>query len=227
MSEIAIKRPTTPNAEAASDRVSRAEIANGVVIAAAGLLISWAAYQADLWSGEEDLNFSRANILYTQAARTWGRANAQQAVEVQLFSQWLDAALHGDATLAQFYADRLPTEARPAFKAWLAMDPLRKSGAPSSPLAMPQYAPPGPIKAADLEQQGDAAFGKGRRAKRIGDSYAQAGAGLSTSLFFAGISQIFRGRGMRYALLGLGMFACALGVLRLATLPLLSLYSAG
>ena len=223
MSEIAIKRP--PKTEGASAAVSRTEIANGVVIAVAGLLISWAAYQADLWSGEEELNFSRANILYTQAARTWGRANAQQAVEVQLFSNWLDATLHKDTALADFYAGHLPAEAQPAFRAWVALDPLRNPAAPSSPLAMPQYAPSGPVKAASLEQQGDAAFGEGRRAKRVGDSYGQAGAVLSTSLFFAGISQIFSARRMRYGFLALGAFACALGILRLATLPLMTLYS--
>jgi hypothetical protein len=209
-----------------SGKVSRAEIVNGIVIAVAGLLISWAAYEADLWSGEEDLNFSRANILYTQAARTWDRANAQQAVEVQLFSHWLDAALHKDTTLAAFYADHLPPEARGAFKAWLALDPLRNPGAPSSPLQMPEYAPSGPVKAAALEEQGDRAFHEGRRARRVGDSYAQAGAVLSTSLFFAGIGQIFSVRRMRYVLTALAVVACALGVLRLATLPLMTLQSA-
>jgi hypothetical protein len=224
MGEIVTDPTTEP--DPVSGKVNRAEVANGVVIAIAGLLISWAAYQADLWSGEEDLYFSRANILYTQAARTWGRANAQQAVEVQLFSHWLDAALHKDTTLAAFYADHLPLEAQGAFKAWLALDPLRNRGAPSSPLAMPEYAPPGPIKAAFLERQADAAFREGRRARRNGDSYAQAGAVLSTSLFFAGISQIFSASRTRYILAVLAAVACVLGILRVATLPLMTLHSA-
>ncbi|HSZ53316.1 MAG TPA: hypothetical protein VK801_17245 [Caulobacteraceae bacterium] len=222
MSEGAIKRPA--KAEAASSEVSRVELGNGVVIALSGLLISFAAYEADLWSGEESLNFSRANILYTQAARTWGRANALQAVEVQLFSEWLNATLHKDTALSVFYANHLPADAQPAFRAWLALDP-RKPGSPPSPMVMPQYAPAGPTKAAALERQGDQAFADGQRAKRIGDSYSQAGAILSTSLFFAGISQIFSMRGIRYVLLALGAFACGLGIWRLFTLPLLSLMS--
>lgn len=223
MSEVAIKRPA--KSERASSGIARAEIPNGVVIAVAGLLIAFAGYEADLWGGEENVELSRANILYTQAARTWGRANAQQAVEVQLFSQWLNAALHQDTALATYYADHLPAEVEAAFKAWLALDPLRRPGAPASPLAMPQYAPPGPIKATALEQQGDAAFNRGRRAKRVSESYGQTGAVLSTSLFFAGISQIFNARTMRFVLLALAVVACLLGILRLTTLPVMTLFS--
>jgi len=223
MSEIALKRPAKKK-EADSSSVSRVELGNGVVIALAGLLISFASYESELWNGEEDLNFNRANVLYTKAARTWERANEQQAVEVLLFSQWLNATLHNDTALSAVYAARLPADAQPAFRAWLALDPLHNPAAPSSPLGMPQYAPPGPIKAAALERTGDAAFSEGRRAKRISESYGQAGAILSTSLFFAGISQIFDMRRMRFGLLTLGAFACALGIVRLLSLPLLSLY---
>ena len=209
---------------AAESGVTRTELGNGVVIALAGLLISFATYEGELWNGEEDLNFSRANVVYTQAARTWGRANAVQAVDVLLFSQWANAAAHNDTILAAVYAAHLPPDAQPAFKAWLALDPLHNPAAPASPMAMPQYAPAGPIKAASLEREGDAAFDEGRRAKRISESYGQAGAILSTSLFFAGISQIFDMRRIRFGLLTLATLACAVGVLRLVTLPLLSLY---
>lgn len=212
-------------ADEESRATDRMEVANAVVIALSGLLISFAAYQSDLWSGEENVQFSRANILYTQAARTWDRANVQRSVDVQIFSHWLDAVLHKDAELAGLYASRVPPDARKAFEAWQAQDPVHNPAAASSPLAMPQYTPAAPVQAAAMERQADAAFRDGRRARRAADSYAQAGTILATSLFFAGISQVFRLRGTQKALLVLAVIACLLGVLRLVSLPMMSLFS--
>lgn len=216
-----------PAADSDTLPVNRAEIVNAVVIALSGLLIAFASYQADLWSGEEDANFTRANILYTQAARTWDRSNTHQGVAVELFSHWLDARLRGEPRLAAFYETRIPADYQPAFQAWLALDPLENPSAPASPLAMPQFAPKGPVQAKALEAQGDAAFRIGRHARRIGDSFSQAGTVLSTALFFAGISQVFRSLATRRALMILAALACILGVARLFTLPLMSLFGAG
>jgi hypothetical protein len=212
-------------AEVDSLKTSWSEIANAVVIALSGLLVAFSTYQADLWNSEEDINFSRASILYTQAARTWDRENAREAVITQLFSHWLEAALHKDTTLANFYANRIPPDVRPAFDAWLAMDPLQNEKAPFSPLALPQYAPSGRTEAAALESQGDASHSLARQGKRTADSYAQAGTILSVSLFFAGISQVFRSRPARYALFAFAAIACAIGIVRIFTLPLVALYA--
>jgi hypothetical protein len=209
----------------ASSPPSRAEVVSAIVIALSGLLIAFAEYQSDLWSGEENVNLSRASILYTQAARTWNASNARQSTNVQLFSHWLDATTRGDHQLAAFYTSRIPPELKDAFDAWIAMRPLENPAAPFSPLGMPQYTPPGSTEAKALERQGDEAFHKGQHAKRLGDSFSQAGTVFSMALFFAGISQVFRARSIRNALLALAVVACALGVFRLATLPLQTLFS--
>jgi hypothetical protein len=205
--------------------MGRSEVANAGVIALSGLLVAYSAYQADLWNSQEDINFSRASILYTQAARTWDRTDAREAVLTELFSHWLDATMHKDETVANFYADRIPADVRPAFDAWLALDPLRNQKAPFSPLAMPEYARSGATQAAALEAQGDASLALARRGKRIADSYSQAGTILSVSLFFAGIGQIFRLRSVRYALFALAAIACVVGIFRIFTLPFLALYA--
>jgi hypothetical protein len=211
-------------AEQDQQTVTRAEIANAVVIAVSGLLISYASYEGTLWSGEEELSLSRANVLYTQAARTWDRANTAKAANVELFSHWVDATLHKDQEVADYYAGHAPPNIREAFAAWLALDPLRNSSAPFSPMGMPQYTPTEPNEAQSLEAQGDSTFQDGRRAKRVSESYAQAETILSTALFFAGIGQVFRARATQYALLGLAAFATGLGILRLLTLPMLTLF---
>jgi hypothetical protein len=212
---------TTP----ATPAVTRAEIANAAVIAVSGLLISFASYQATLWGGEQELNFSRANILYTQAARTWDRANVARAADIELFSHWIDATLHNQPEVAAFYASRIPPDLREPFKSWLALDPMHNSATPFSPLGMPQYAPADERLAKALEDQGVSAFSAGRRAKHIGESYEQAVTIFSTALFFAGIGQVFRARVTQNALFGLSVFASVLGVVRLLTLPFMSLFA--
>jgi hypothetical protein len=211
--------------EKTAPTVTRAEIANAAVIAVSGLLIAFASYQSSLWGGEQELSFSQANIFYTQAARTWDRANVTRATDIELFSHWLDATLHKDPQVAQFYESRMPPELREPFRAWLALDPLHNSATPFSPLGMPQYAPADERQAKALEDQGVAAFGAGRRAKHVSESYEQAVTIFSTALFFAGIGQVFRARVTQSALFGLAIVAAVLGVVRVFTLPFMSLFA--
>jgi type II secretory pathway pseudopilin PulG len=211
--------------EPTTTRIARTEIANAVVIAIAGLLISFAAYQAALWSGEVGLEFSRANVMHTESVQKSARAETRQGIEVQVFGHWFDAAARNETDLANKYAARIPATLRPAFDAWIALHPFDNPAAPASPFAMPQYAPPEAAQATRLREAGDAAFRRGERAKRVADTYGQAGTILATALFFAGISQAFKADRVRVALLVLASIACALGVLRVFTLPIWTLYS--
>jgi hypothetical protein len=211
--------------EAQSVRVSSTEIANAVVIAIAGLLISFAAYQGALWSGEVGLEFSRANVLHTESVQKSARADTRQAVDVQVFGHWFDSAVRNETELASKYAARFPPGLRPAFNAWIALRPFDNPAAPPSPFSMPQYESPEATQAATLREQADAAFLRGQRAKRFADTYGQAGTILATALFFAGISQVFRAAKVRGALLALAALACALGLVRVFTLPIMTLFS--
>jgi hypothetical protein len=207
------------------ERISRIEIANAVVIAIAGLLISWAGYQTALWSSEVEIEFSRANVLQTQSAQMSARAETEEAVGVQVFGHWFDAAIRKETEVATKYAMRFPPRLRRAFDVWIAQDPLENPAAPASPFAMPQYVIPEANRAMELRAQADVAFQRGQTARRYADTYGQAGAVLATALFFAGISQVFRLGKVRLALLGLAAFACALGLLRVFTIPIMTLFA--
>jgi hypothetical protein len=214
-----------PMSEPEAKRASRIEIANAVVIAIAGLIISFAGYQAALWSGEVELNFSRANVLQTESATLQARAEVREAVGVQIFGHWFDAAVRNETEVADKYVARFPPELRDAFRAWIALHPLQNSAAPSSPFTMPQYAIPEATQAIALRAQADASFRRGQAAKRAADTYGQAVTILSTALFFAGISQVFKVGKVRLALLILAALACALGVVRVLTLPIMTLFA--
>jgi len=206
-------------------RAAWTEVANAVVIAIAGLLISFASYQAALWSGEEELGFSRANVLHTESAQKAALAATREAVAVQLFSQWFNAAARNETKVADMFAARFPPTLRNAFSAWIALRPFDNPAAPSSPFSMPEYAISDAAEADALQTQANLSFKRGQAAKRVADTYGQAGTILSTALFFAGISQVFRLTSVRYGLLALAAFACALGVVRIVTLPIMTLFS--
>jgi hypothetical protein len=206
-------------------QISWTEIANAVVIAIAGLLISFAAYQAALWSGEVALEFTRANVLRTESVQKSTVAETREAIGVQIFGHWFDATGRKEADLANKYVARFPPRLRRAFDAWIAQRPFDNPAAASSPFAMPQYEVPEAIEAAALQKQADTAFRRGQRAKHVAETYGQAGTILSTALFFAGISQVFRAERVRVALLVLAVIGCALGIVRVFTLPMITLIS--
>jgi hypothetical protein len=201
------------------------EIANAVVIAIAGLLVSFAAYQAALWSGQLELQFSRANVLQTESAKLEARAEVREAVGVQVFGHWFDAAARNETDLADKYVARFPPALRDAFDAWIALKPFENPAAPPTPFDMRQYAIPEATQAETLQEQAKAAFRRGQVAKRVADTYGQAGTILATALFFAGISQVFRSNRVRQTLFALAALACALGLVRVFTLPILSVFS--
>ena len=210
--------------EPQAPRAAWTEVANAVVIAIAGLLISFASYQTALWSGEEELGFSRANVLHTESAQKSALAATREGVAVQLFSQWFNAAARNETKVASLFEARFPPMLRNAFDAWSALRPFDNPAAPPSPFSMPQYAISDAAEAAALQAQANLSFKRGQAAKRVADTYGQAGTILSTALFFAGISQVFRIASVRYALLALAVFACALGIVRIITLPIMTLY---
>jgi len=210
-----------------NEQVSRAEwteIANAVVIAIAGLLIAFATYQMSLWTGEEDLGFSGAGVLQTQAAQMSAAADARRTIGVQLLAQWFDARARGDAQVAGAYKARFPPGLHEAFDTWLAEKPFENPRAPSSPFEMPQYVHSETAQVSALQQQADDSFKRARRAKQTADAYSQVVTILSLALFFAGINQVFKFRQVRMALLALAAIACMLGVVRIASLPIMALH---
>ena len=86
------------------------------------------------------------------------------------------------------FAARFPPKLHAAFSAWSDLQPFDNPAAPASPFSMPQYANLETSEADALQTQADLSFKRGQAAKRVADTYGQAGTILSTALFFAGIS---------------------------------------
>jgi hypothetical protein len=192
-----------------------------IVLSVSGLMTSWAGYQGALWEGKQAEFYARAGELRTIASRARLEVDNWRSNERQLFGLWLEASLRGEAKLADAYKLRFPADLRPAFDAWLALDPMTKPGAPPGPLFMAGYRPQGLDKAERLDGQADAATGQGQEANAVSDRFTQGGLFLATSMFFGGIGQVFNVERVKLALLAIAVICCAAGVLRILTLPIL------
>lgn len=192
-----------------------------VSLSVAALTTTWSTYQSALWDGEQAANYSRANALRIEASRAAARADLVQAVDVQMFSSWLDAAAAGEHQLRDFYHARFRADFRPAFDAWKELEPLTNPKAPATPFLMTNYRLPGRAEAAALEAKAQATFDQGESDNDTSDIYTQATVVLASALFFGGISQTFKRRRVRVLLVGLSIAACVVGVIRALTLPVI------
>lgn len=146
-------------------------------------------------------------------------ANGQVQIDVELFSQWIDATARGEHELADFYRTRFREEFVPAFEAWIATKPLRTKGAPLSPFAMPEYKLAATEEAERYEKQATA-FSQAVKANiQRADNYTLAVVLFAVSLFFAGISTKLHERSSRIAILGMGYTTFLGTAIWIATFP--------
>ena len=81
-----------------------------IVLAAAGVLTSWAGYQASLWDGMQLAHYGRSASYRVEASQAALDASLQRSVEVNLFSAWAEARFNGESRMALYYQDRFPPE---------------------------------------------------------------------------------------------------------------------
>lgn len=194
------------------------EIVSAAVLAIGGLLTTWAGYQSALWNGAQQSRYTEFGAYRQQAAQQQLQVNQERTVDVMLFSAWMNARASEEWSLARFYRERFPPQLKTAFDDWEKL--RRRDGAPASPFAMPQYRRADP-QAASMEAGAAAAYAKGQEANGIADKFSQGNVMLAMAMFFAGISQTFRISPLRIVLVGFAIATCALGVLRVLSLPIL------
>lgn len=190
-----------------------------VSLSVAALTTTWSTYQAALWDGEQAASYTRANALRIEGAKASARADILEAVDLAIFSSWLNAVGAGETQLRDFYYARFRPDFRQAFDAWTALHPLTNPDAPQGPFVMKEYSLPERVQAEALAAKAQAIFDQGQRDNDIGDIYVQATVILASALFFGGICQTFKRPKVRMILALLSSVACVIGVVRTLTLP--------
>jgi len=204
-------------AETTHDRVL--EVLAILLLSLAAVGTAWSGYQAARWSGAEAHDFAEADAAHARSTRALTRAGQDRLQDLSDFERWLDLITRGDLDQAAVQVEHFRPEFRPAFDAWVALDPLHDPAAPRSPLRMAEYQPAGFADANALEQRADRFFDHGTEARDHADAYVLTTVFFALVLFFAGISLRIVSHRLRAIVLAIGTAFLVYGAVELIVLP--------
>jgi hypothetical protein len=194
-------------------------ILEAVLLSLVALVAAWSGYCAASWD-------TRSSDLLAQSLEVQVAAQAatQDALQIRTFdSVAFDAAFSAyvahDTPAFRLAVRRLRPEYRRAFRAWLALRPLKNPRAPADPSLMPQYHVTQQDQARALSAQAHASFLSASAAGNTSDKYVRITVILATVLFLIGISGHFTVRGARYGLIGIGGVLITYSLVQMLGLP--------
>jgi hypothetical protein len=199
--------------------LARHELIVVVLLSVTTILTAWTAFQSSKWGGAMSIAFSQASTARIEAARLDGTANQRTALQVGLWTQWVDAVANDDEPRADFLQERFPEPLAAAHEEWLATQPLKSDDAPSSPFQMPSYVVEERLEAAEADARADAKFADALRNNQRGDNYTLLTVLFAAVLFFGAMSSRLDSMRSRWVLLGFGVVMALAGVTLLATFP--------
>jgi hypothetical protein len=210
----------TANPPANRDRATGLqEIIAVVLLAVTAILTAWSGFESSKWGGAMSISFSQASSARIEAARHDSDAVTRQAIQVGLFTQWVQAVGANDTKVSDFISARFPEPLATAFKDWVATHPLTNPSAPRSPFDMPSYKIPDRAAAAAADSRADAKFQTALRYNQRGDNYTVLTVLFAVVLFFAAMSTRITSYAVRWVLLGLAIATFLAGTGLLISLP--------
>jgi hypothetical protein len=218
-SNIEIAHHLTEHAESESSRHAILEIIEAVVLAIVAITTAWSGYQAALWTGHQSELYGQASRLRVQAEGVAAYANQERMYNASTVVEWLEAEAHNDKKLSALFERRFLPEFRPAFEAWKQTDPLNNPNAPAGPQLMSEFRSAKTQEAVKLNDQATEAFEQGTRGRQFADQYVRATVTLATVLLLIAVSQRFKTRNVRVALLVIALFLLCFPVYHILTLP--------
>jgi hypothetical protein len=205
--------------EAETRRERTLEIIAAFLLALTTLAIAWSGYQAARWSGLQAERYTQASAARSLANRAEVDADEERLEDLLNFNRWLEATSAGNREIAVLYERRFRDEFRPAFDAWIALDPLIDTDAPPSPQDMREYVIADAEESERLERIADVRFEQGREATENADQYIFTTVFFAAVLFFSGISLRFEWIRLRLVMLGLAVVFLMWGLVQLITMP--------
>jgi hypothetical protein len=174
------------------------EVTCAVILSLATTCSAWCAYQSKLWSGEQGRLSGEASSHTRKAARNVLIEMQSRSLEAAMFIKFFEAKQAGNEKLAQFYADRLPDQAKRALLAWWNTNPLEDARAPSTPFEMAEYKKLYLDSIAkDDEDQAAKIGARAAAAGRDSDTYVLLTVLFASVLFFGGVGNTFESRRLR------------------------------
>jgi hypothetical protein len=177
------------------------EISEAIVLAFVAVSTAWSGYQAARWDGRQAERYGTASAVRIQADEQLTLGGQQKLLDVSTFNTWIQAKKDGNDALAALYVRRFSPAFKTAFDAWIASHPFSNPDAPPGPSFMPEYTNPQIEQGDALNEEATAIFEEGTQARETSDNYIRTTVVLATVLFLMALSQRFRIRGVRIAVL--------------------------
>lgn len=214
------RRPE-PTPEYLQDRRIRhwAELLETIVVTLATLATVWAGYQAGQWNNAQTINNNRAVTLRIESSQLSIRGYRLQAIDIGLFTNWVEAYAVGNTRVADFARARFRDEFRPAFDAWLSDDPFAEADAPDSPFDMAEYRIAALQEANALLEKAEEHGRQAEAAGNIGDQYTLSVVILAAALLLAGIANRFEWAELRAIVVAAALFVLLYCVVTIIRLP--------
>lgn len=215
MSETAeTDRPAEP---AGPSRWARTrEVVAVVVLSITAILTAWCGFESSKWSGEMSIQFSQASSARIRSIDLASEARDAGAVDIAIYIQWLEARASGDQAFADYIEARFTPEFAVAFDDWRAGGETLPS-----PFAEPSYVPRGAEDAEAAADEADEKFQAALASNQRGDNYALLTVLFALVLFFTAVSERARSVWAGWFLLGAALVIAVVGVVILATFPIL------
>ena len=195
------------------------EIIEALILALVAVATAWSGYQAAHWAGKRAEQYSKASRLRVTAEGFATLAGQERIYDSDTFNSWIAAKLDGKAQTAEFFERRFRDEYRPAFAAWLKVDPFNNAQAPAGPIFMPEYHNAKHEQFLSLSQQASEVADQGTQSGEIGDEYVRITVLLATVLLITAIGQRFRFRAVRIGFMILAWLLLCLPLWQLLILP--------
>lgn len=200
-------------------RLELLEIGEAILLALVAIATAWSGYQTGKWDGRQSSLYSISSRYRVEQDSANTRSGQQRLYDTNTFGFWLNATAQGNEADAKLFERRFRPEYRPAFNAWLELDPLNNPKAPPGPIFMPQYRNAQSELAALRGRQASEAFDAGTAAREKGDKYLRNTVLLATVLFLTALAQKFRVRGVRLGLLVVCAVLLTIALVFMVTYP--------
>ena len=197
----------------------RVDIVVVLLLGLGSVLATWAGYQAGQWSELKAESAILVEDLKQAADRSVILGYQDRQLDVSLFMAWLEAHMHQDTQIAEFYEKRFVAHFRPAFDAWIATDPFNNPEAPLDPFRMPEYTVPALQDAASFNAQAAQISKVGEEFRFYADAYVFLTVLVAVVLFIGGVATKAGSQNAQIALLVLAWVMLGFCIVRASTLP--------
>lgn len=201
----------------------RLEFVATVLLAVATVLTAWSAFQANKWSGVQQLALNESTAARTQVVAEVNVLSQLALADQSLFLLWLDAELNGRPATVEYLEKAFTPTFRTSFDRWRAERDLDVEAADPTPFDaryVDDLVAAGLFdRVEELDRAADAAATAGTDANRNSDNYVLVTVLVALTLFFAGIATKFASLRSQMTLLGLAGAAGVVSAVVLVALP--------